>query len=703
MASEVTGTDGNDTLQGSGGDTVYGGAGRDTLVLADVQGVAFDPADGTSGTVTFLDQSTLFFQQIEDFLFSAGRDGVVDGTGGADAIGPGFVDADGDALDAADALLPGQGANDDIVLAGAGNDTVFAGQGADAVYGGAGDDALYGVDGDDHLDGGDGADSLLGSTGADTLTGGAGADTLRGDEDFDWLSGGDDADAIYAGAGDTVDGGEGGDDRDTLFVSDVATIIYDTGNDENGTVQFADGGTLAFSGIEQVVFNGGPDGIIWGNDTAERIDATYVDRNGDRVDAGDAVYAGAAPDDDDIFAEGGNDTVQSGLGADNVYGGAGQDHVLTGTGNDYAQGDADNDTVAGEAGDDFLRGDAGNDKVYGGIGNDTVYGGLDQDQVFAGAGDDSAFGGFGHDMVYGGDGRDTITGSVGDDQVFGGDGDDQVVGSTGADTLDGGLGADTLTGEDDADVLRGGAGDDVDGGEGGLDCDTLVLSAGASVDYDDFNPENGTATFRDGGTLSFRNIEKVVIPCFTAGTLIQTDKGQVAVQDIRPGHRVLTRDHGFQRIVWVGSRHLTTADQAAQPDLRPVLIARAALGPAMPDRAMAVSPQHRLLVEGPRTKLLFGEREVLVPAAHLVGYPGITRAPVAPVQYVHIMCAAHEVIWSDGIWTESFQPGDQTLSGLDAAQRVEIEQLFPQLATGDQAYPAARRTLRRHEADLLLA
>lgn len=703
MARDVTGTNGNDTLQGSAGDTVYGGDGRDTLVLADVQGIAFDPLDGTSGTVTFLDQSALFFQQIEDFLFTAGRDGVVDGTGGADVIGPGFGDAQGDALDAGDALLPGQGANDDIVLAGGGNDTVFAGQGADAVFGGAGDDALYGVDGDDSLDGGDGADSLLGSTGRDTLTGGAGADTLRGDEDFDALSGGADADALYAGADDTVDGGEGGDDRDTLFVSDVATILYDAANDENGTVQFNGGGTLAFSGIEQVIFNGGPDGIVWGNDTAERMDASYVDRNGDRIDAGDAVYAGAQPDDDDVFAEGGDDTVQSGLGVDNVYGGAGQDHILTGLGNDYAQGDADSDTVEGEAGNDFLRGDAGDDKVYGGIGNDTVYGGLDQDQVFAGAGDDSAFGGYGNDSVHGGDGADTITGSDGDDQVFGGDGDDQVVGSTGADTLEGGAGADTLTGEDDADVLRGGAGDDVDGGEGGVDGDTLILSAGATVVYDDYNPENGVATFRDGGTLAFRNIEKVVIPCFTAGTIIQTDRGQVPVQDIRPGHRVLTRDRGFQRIVWTGSRHLTTAEQAARPDLRPVLIARGALGPAMPDRPMAVSPQHRLLVEGPRTKLLFGEREVLVPAVHLVGYPGITRAAVAPVQYVHVMCAAHEVLWSDGIWTESFQPGDQTLSGLDAAQRIEIEELFPQLATPGHVFPAARRTLRRHEADLLLA
>ncbi len=739
MGQTVSGTNGDDTLRGVGGDTVSGGSGRDTLIVQDVRSVAFDPMDPASGTVTFIDDSTLFFTSLEDFLFEGGRDGVVDGTAASDVIGAGFVDAGGDAIDGNDALLPGEAGNDDIVLAGGGDDTVFSGVGdddifggtgadvlhgedgddlidsgdqddtlfggggADTLKGGAGNDSLLGVDGDDLLDGGAGNDDLVGSTGNDTLYGGAGADTLRGDEDADALFGGDDADALYGGRGDVIDGGEGGDDNDTLFVSDVRTIRYDRDNDENGTVLFTDGTSVAFSNIEQVIFNGGPDGLIWGDETDELIDATYVDRNGDRVDAGDAVYAGAQPDDDDIFANGGNDTVRSGLGVDNVYGGTGRDLIETGVGNDYAQGDEDNDTLYGEAGNDFLRGDSGDDSVYGGIGNDTVYGGANNDEVYAGDGDDSAYGGFGNDFVYGGDGNDTITGSDGDDQVFGGRGDDYLQGSTGADTLDGGEGADTLFGEDDADVLRGGAGDEIDGGEGGDDHDTLIVARGSTVTYEELQPENGVVTFADGGTLSFRNIETVVIPCFTPGTMIQTDRGEVPVESIVAGNRVLTRDRGYQVIRWVGRRQLTKADLDAAPHLLPVRIARGALGPDMPLRDMFVSPQHRLLAQGPRTKLLFGESEVLVPALHLVGYPGITRAEVGPTDYIHIMCDRHEVIWSDGIWTESFQPGDLTLAGLDAAQRFELDEIFPNLQQQAVGFAAARRTLRRHEADLLLS
>jgi hypothetical protein len=71
--------------------------------------------------------------------------------------------------------------------------------------------------------------------------------------------------------------------------------------------------------------------------------------------------------------------------------------------------------------------------------------------------------------------------------------------------------------------------------------------------------------------------------------------------------------------------------------------------------------------------------------------------------YIHFMFDQHEVILSDGSWTESFQPGHQTLDGLGNAQRQEILELFPELATeqGREDYHAARRTLKRHEAKLL--
>ncbi|MFN4131168.1 MAG: Hint domain-containing protein, partial [Paracoccaceae bacterium] len=73
------------------------------------------------------------------------------------------------------------------------------------------------------------------------------------------------------------------------------------------------------------------------------------------------------------------------------------------------------------------------------------------------------------------------------------------------------------------------------------------------------------------------------------------------------------------------------------------------------------------------------------------------------VSYIHVMCSQHEIVQAEGCWTESFQPGSGTLRTMARAQREEVLALFPQLCEGTQAYPAARATLRAHEARVLLA
>ncbi|WP_426031737.1 Hint domain-containing protein [Cypionkella sp. TWP1-2-1b2] len=649
---QLFGGTGDDRLIGGGGsDSLYGGSGSDVFSVGAAAGSGIVVAGGEGAETGAGDQldlvsngsATITYTGTDTATFS---DGTVSGS---------FTEIESITTGAGnDSINPSLNGNSTSYSTGAGNDSVLGGLGNDTIISGSGADSLSGGAGNVLVSGGDGADVLIGGTGADTLQGGA------------------DADLLYGGAGDVTDGGEtttaGGTDNDILVVEAGSTITYGGGNNESGTITLASGGTLTFAGIEHIVFAGPVDGTA-GDDV---MAGGYADLNNDQIDGSDGLN-------DTIFGYAGHDSITAGAGNDRVYGGTG------------------NDTVAGGAGNDSVFGEAGNDQLLGDSGDDTLYG---DDAAASFSGNDALFGGDGNDLGYGGGGADTLDGGAGNDALYGGAGNDSFAGGTGADSLFGG---------DDRDSFFGGAGDSIDGGEGGVDYDVLDLSAygfaATNIIYDPLNHENGTVEFLDAtghvtGTLNFNHIEKV-IACFTPGTLVLTALGKVAVEDLMVDDLVLTRDNGFQPIRWIGRRDLSAAELAAAPQFNPVRITQGALGRGLPERDMQVSPQHRMLINTPRAELLFGEPEVLAAAIHLIGMPGITRAAPKRISYVHILFDEHQLVCADGAWSESFQPGQHTLAGLETGQRQEIIALFPQLGAG-MPYPAARMMLKSNEARMLL-
>lgn len=168
----------------------------------------------------------------------------------------------------------------------------------------------------------------------------------------------------------------------------------------------------------------------------------------------------------------------------------------------------------------------------------------------------------------------------------------------------------------------------------------------------------------------------------------------------------VTRDYTQMKLVAVTyyDKDHNGVDFARNPHLKPILIKAGSLGNGLPERDTLYSPNHRLLINNEKTALFFDEREVLVAAKHLVGAPGVHDVDVMGTTYIHFMFDHHEVVLSNGSWTESFQPGDMSLKGVGDAQRSEILELFPELRTkeGIQDYQSARRSLKKHEAKLLL-
>ncbi|WP_323782234.1 Hint domain-containing protein [Thalassovita sp.] len=534
-----------------------------------------------------------------------------------------------------------------------------------------------------------------------------------------------------------VEGTDGDDLIDIAYTGDPEGDMVD--NEDNiwpdqsendDIIEAYDGDDTVLGGASDDTIDGGD-----GSDSIEGGDGSDVITSGPGALDGalpDMGYPGLYPADGDT--ENDRDYVDGGDGADTISTGDDADTIMGGRGADSIDGGLDADEIDGGSGGDTIIGGEGSDTIMASSGDDLVYGGLDpiypdavnipddtdlrpdngQDYIHAGAGDDTVYGADDDDTLYGSAGNDYLDGQIDEDEIYGGSGDDTLIGGAGGDLLQGGGGVDEIDGGDDADTIMGiTMGEAVHGGSGGDDDDTLMIYGIGDYNITDLvtdsdgNGFDGTVEFLDGtgavtGTATFTNIENIV-PCFTPGTLIATPQGARMVETLREGDKVITRDNGIQEIRWVGARRMNGIELAREPKLQPILVRKGALGNGLPERDMMVSPNHRMLVTNEKVNLYFNETEVLASAKHLVGLEGIHKVNVVGTTYIHFMFDQHEVVLSDGAWTESFQPGDMSLNGIGKEQREEIFALFPELREqeGVGNYHAARRSLKKHEATLL--
>lgn len=715
-ADYIDGGDGNDSLDGGfGNDTLHGDAGNDSI-------------DGGAG---------------DDQIYGGDGDDSLNGGDGADVMHGGYG---ADVIDGGlgNDRIYGDGGNDTI-NGGDGNDTIHGGNDNDLIDGGAGSDHLYGDTGDDTVLGGAGDDSLYLGAGNDSLHGGAGSDYFIAHNGFgnDTVVGGEDGGeydvldfrGYTQGVSVTYTGTEAGtasSGTDTVTFSEIEALMmtqqadYVDGSASSGPMLVAAGG-----GDDTVIGGSGNDGIA-GEAGNDRIEGNAGD---DSIDAGagnDTVFGGSG--NDLIYGQSGADSLDGGDGNDTIYGGTENDTIHGGAGADVLLGEGGDDRIEGGDGNDQISGGAGHDRIEGNAGNDTITGDAGNDAIYGGSGDDSISGGTGDDHLIGGEGADSIDGGDGNDYLHG-DGQDRYTTTNNPppsdpsappvssnDTLTGGAGNDTLDGGAGDDVLTGGAGNDyffvseghdtvTDFGFGNTGAigdgdssnnDFLNLGAyydsldelradqaddgilnqsnttddeGNTVDYSDnarFAP-NSSMTVQGASEDSY-TYDNTGIVCFAAGTHIMTPRGEVLIESLRPGDLVNTADHGPQPLLWIGQRHVCDAELTANEELRPVMITKGALGN---NRDLLVSRQHGMMV---------GD-DHLVRAIHLArDMSGVRIANgKREVTYVHLFFAQHEIVFAEGIASESFYPGPTALRMLSAKSRAELNQLVPALADGQGA------------------
>lgn len=510
-----------------------------------------------------------------DIIQAAGGDDVVRARRGRDLICTGGGDDVVGAGRGHDRVRAGPGTN--AVNAGRGRDVLRGGRDVDVLSGGGGADRLVARGGDDFLDGGARSDTLIGGPGSDLVTvvtgrdvradlgrgfaRGRGVDTLRSVEALrtgsgdDLLKGTAGANLLMAGSGDDTLLGRGGDD--ILIPHTGADVVR--GGSGTDMLSYAlttralrldlnDGdGTEDLSSIEALEGSQGAD-VITGTTDDDLLlgsagDDTFFPAAGDdEVNGGpgfDAVDYRGVQHGVEVDLEArtaraqGNDTLIAitrvhGTAFDDVLLGSSQEDTLWGyDGADRIEGRDLDDGLDGGAGDDELSGGGRSDRLRGGDGDDVLRDGSGGAHLEGGPGDDRMiashggdfFPGPGNDLIHGpgtlhygdvphgvhvdlvsgvatAEGTDTVSnlhevrgtahadtllgtpeadrlsGSGGDDRIEGRAGDDQLHGFTGNDTIDGNEGDDYLHGDHGDDPLDGGPGvDHCSQGQPMVDCE----------------------------------------------------------------------------------------------------------------------------------------------------------------------------------------------------------------------------------------
>jgi hypothetical protein len=161
----------------------------------------------------------------------------------------------------------------------------------------------------------------------------------------------------------------------------------------------------------------------------------------------------------------------------------------------------------------------------------------------------------------------------------------------------------------------------------------------------------GVGPFSQSGNV-FSSTDPPLSPppfaCFAAGTRILTPGGQVPVEALRVGQRVVIVGSGGERAVrsirWIGHRYIDFTRHADPKFAQPIRIRADAFAEGEPLRDLLVSPDHAIYAGG-----------MLIPARLLRNGATIVREDRLPaVRYFHVELDRHDILLAEGLPAESY-------------------------------------------------
>lgn len=189
--------------------------------------------------------------------------------------------------------------------------------------------------------------------------------------------------------------------------------------------------------------------------------------------------------------------------------------------------------------------------------------------------------------------------------------------------------------------------------------------------------------------------------CFGPETMIQTQDGEIPVEWLETSDMVLTRDNGFQPIIWICRSRLLPSYFLRNPDTRPVCLPAGSLGSGCPTHDLQVTGTSGVLLSGTGAETLYDADEKLAPAhAWLDVGRAHQIAPKMTYTVTHIMCARHEIIVAQGAWVETMCPDPEALARLPSK---DLARIVTVLGENTLAQQTARARMSRKEALAMIA
>ncbi len=170
---------------------------------------------------------------------------------------------------------------------------------------------------------------------------------------------------------------------------------------------------------------------------------------------------------------------------------------------------------------------------------------------------------------------------------------------------------------------------------------------------------------------------------FSRGSLVETDIGPMAIEDLMPGDKVITLDGAAETVLWKGSVTLLPGKADARGRTHPLTrIMADTFGMQKPMSGVIAGPSARLLASPAHLHHLSGGDPMLTPVQEFQdGMSVVETIPPTPVELFHICLRRHSVIRIDGLQFETYHPGTNAIRMLSQSLRSIYLNLFSHISS----------------------